>query len=310
VRVSAWLPHWDQERAARSVLANADLFDEVMPFWFGLTSAGSIVPYDGAEDPGVLGALRDAGVRIVPTIANGQDAAPVHAMLSSESARAAHVDDLCRCVLNNRYDGIDVDYENLTAGDRSTFSAFVVELAAALHEEGKEVGVAVYAKTEEPGTWDGPQAQDYAAIASAVDRVQVMGYDYHWQTSDPGPIGPLLWLEAVSRFASAAMPAPKVDLGVHLYGYDWMDGKAQTLTWDRAVERCTRQGAVRNWNAHDAEPWFTYDEGASTHSVWYGDARSVAARLDLAGKHRLGGVAFWCLGGEDPDVWEVVRFRR
>ena len=39
------------------------------------------------------------------------------------------------------------------------------------------------------------------------------------------------------------------------------------------------------------------------HQVWYEDSTSASARLDLVGTYRIGGVATWKLGLEDPNVW-------
>jgi len=221
----------------QSLLAQADLVDEALPFWYELTAEPSVVRYDGAEDP-------RAGVKVRP----------------------AHVGVLVDLVLSYGYDGIDLDCEALAAADRSSFTAFVEELGAALHEHGKALEVPVYAKSSEPGMWGGPQAQDYAAIGAAADRVQIMGYDFHWQTSPPGPIGPRPWLEQVLAFVVSVVPPGKVDLGINLYGYDWVGEAGETVMWDAASARLTDHGAIRQWAADEAEAWFTYVEGDDPHT--------------------------------------------
>ena len=32
-KISAWIPNWDQTRAYNSFMANADLYDEALPYW-------------------------------------------------------------------------------------------------------------------------------------------------------------------------------------------------------------------------------------------------------------------------------------
>jgi spore germination protein YaaH len=46
--------------------------------------------------------------------------------------------------------------------------------------------------------------------------------------------------------------------------------------------------------------------GPQEHVVWYEDARSAAARLEIAERHGTG-VAGWRLGLEDPTVWPILR---
>jgi spore germination protein len=42
------------------------------------------------------------------------------------------------------------------------------------------------------------------------------------------------------------------------------------------------------------------------HEVWIENAASVLARLDLAARYDIAGVAFWRLGQEDPAAWPVI----
>jgi hypothetical protein len=46
------------------------------------------------------------------------------------------------------------------------------------------------------------------------------------------------------------------------------------------------------------------------HEVWLEESASAAARLGLADRYQVGGVATWVLGMEDPLVWEsLARWR-
>jgi spore germination protein len=306
-KVSAWIPYWDQAHALSSFVANADLYDEALPFWYEMQSPTSITAYWQAEDPTVIAGIKARGVRLVPTVANAFDGSRVTSMLSTSAKRNAHVNTLVNLVMAKGYDGIDVDYENMRATDRNHFTTFITQLGKALHAKGKVLDVAVYAKTAEPGTWDGPKSENYAALGKVVDRLQLMTYDYHWNTSAAGAIAPLSWVDQVAAFASKAVAPSKVELGMHLYGYDWVGSNGDSQQWDVMESRRVQHGATKNWDAASAESWFTYTASGSTHTVWYGDSNSVSPRLSIVDKYGLRGAAFWCLGGEDPAVWTTVR---
>ena len=139
---------------------------------------------------------RSAGVRIVPSILNGGfDRARVAEIIHDPARRAQHIDAILALVMENDFDGIDIDYESLYPEDRDNFSLFIEELAAALHAEDKLLSMAVHAKTEEPGNWGGPQAQDWVRLGAAVDEFKIMVYDYHNGASEAGPIAPLAWAD-------------------------------------------------------------------------------------------------------------------
>src|SRR5205814_3726222 len=95
----------------------------------------------------------------------------------------------------HRYDGVDIDYENLwQASDRAGLTALLAELAIAMHAQGKEVSMAVPSLDHEASD----NGYDYGALAQSVDRIHLMGYDFHAIGSDhAGPIAPLGWLRGV-----------------------------------------------------------------------------------------------------------------
>lgn len=321
-RVAAWMPStWDRERARASWDAHRRAIHELSPVWYSIAPAGdgSIIAYAGARDAALIAQAHAQSTLVIPLIHNayddiGVDPTPVSIMIHDPLRRAAHIAALMNEAEAYDYDGIDIDYESLGGPeDREAFSQFIEELAAALHTRGLLLSVTVHPKTAEPGTWEGAQAQDWARIGAAADRVRIMAYAYHWRTSDPGPIAPLWWVEEVTRFAVSVIPPNKVYLGIHFYGHDWSNASSESVTWESAQDRLAAYGATRQWQTSEgwlrpvAEPWFTYtDESGRQHRVWYADGESVAVRIALAQKYSLGGIAVWRLGGEDPAIWQAI----
>jgi len=317
-RVSANLVFWDQGRGFDAIVTNADVLSEVSPFWYHVGADGSVLPYTtewGAtyEDSSMVSFLRARSILVIPSVTNivdgNWDGALVSRIIADPALAAVNVSNLVQLAVSSGYDGIDLDYENLTSSDRAAFSGFVRQLATALHAQGKLLTVNVYAKTSEPGTWDGPMAQDWRVIGDVADQVRIMTYEYHWSTSGPGPISPIDWVSDVLSFARLMIPAQKIMQGVPLYGYDWVGQSGNPLVWEEAVALAAQYGVTINWDANSASPWFQYALKPTQHNVWFENAASVDAKLELAGAYDIGGVTLWRLGGEDPDVWTALRSR-
>jgi len=321
-RVAAWLPtSWDSARARASWQANRIHIQELSPVWYQLDASGdgSINSYAGARDVALVDEAHAQFTLVIPLINNayasaGFDGTPVSRMIHDPARRTAHVNTLVNEVLAYGYDGIDIDYESLNGlADRHAFSLFIEELAQALHAHGKLLSIAIHPKTSKPGSWDGPKAQDWKRIGAAVDRFRVMTYGFHWNTSGPGPIAPLWWMEEVMAFATSVVAPNRVYVGLHLYGHDWTGGSGSSTAWEDVQPLINAQGAVPQWQDTDArgravaEPWFTYtDSLGQPHEVWYANGASIAARLQLVRQYGLGGVAVWRLGGEDPANWLAI----
>ena len=53
-------------------------------------------------------------------------------------------------------------------------------------------------------------------------------------------------------------------------------------------------------------PWLRYFQDGVEHEVWFEDARSIQAKLNLAFDYSLYGVGYWNLDRPFPQNWVVV----
>lgn len=314
-RVVASMPYWAIAADTAVVLAHRSNFSEASPWMYGLDARGDVVPQYEQNDTAVtdaLDSLRSAGLPLVPTIANvvnGGDFTyqPIAGVLHDPGRRAKQVADIVHLVTGNDYAGIDIDYENLRAVDRQVFTDFVTELATALHTRGKTLSVAVFAKADDAGYDQRNQAQDYAAIGRAADQVRLMGYDYHWETSPPGPIAPVEWIGSVLDYAVTQIPAQRIVLGVPLYGYDWTGSTGTPVDERQATALADRYRSAVQWDSSAQAPWFGYTDNAGrSHTVWFENGRSTGAKLDLARHSGISGVFLWMGGPPDDGTWPVL----
>jgi GH18 family chitinase len=97
--------------------------------------------------------------------------------------------------------------------------------------------------------------------------------------------------------------------GVPLYGYDWVGQSGVDHVWEETTALAKQYGATVNWDSSSASPWFAYTARRTRHTVWFENAASVDAKLQMTTAYNAAGVTFWRLGGEDPETWSVLRSR-
>jgi spore germination protein YaaH len=62
-----------------------------------------------------------------------------------------------------------------------------------------------------------------------------------------------------------------------------------------------------NWDQTAQSPWLAYtDDQGTEHEVWFENAYSIKAKLQLAQSYRIGGVFLWLVGDEDDGLWPIV----
>jgi spore germination protein len=313
--IVASVPYWNVSQGTAAVLASRGDVNEVSPWMYGLGPEGQVRLDSGinvAVTEGYLSQLRAEGLPIVPTLANVDARGnwaypPVARVLHDPALMAQQIAAIVALAQQHNYAGIDIDYENLQAGDRQAFTAFVTHLAGALHAKGKILSVALFAKATDAGYAPRNVAQDYAAIGRVADQVRLMGYDYHWATSPPGPIAPVSWISAVLRYAKTQIAPAKIILGVPFYGYDWSGGHGASVTWLEATQLAQRYHAQVQYDGTSQAPWFRYtDSSGHQHTVWFEDAQSARAKFSLAHEAGIGGVYLWMYGNPDPTTWAAL----
>lgn len=291
-----------------SLTRYTDRLSAIAPWAWQVDSYGNVLP---ASDTADLGrALRTAGTRGLATYAlvhnyqNGTfDTQAVHRLLSDEAAWRRAIENIASQAARFGTTGVNLDFENVPAGDREVLTEFVAALAERLRQDGRKLTIAVPAKTSDSPNNSFSGAFDYAALGRLVDGLWLMTYDEHWRTGPPGPVASIGWVERVVRYAISVVPPNRVLLGLPAYGYEWGSGnEARGLTYSQAMARLQALGATLRWHPVAKVPYFA----AGGREVWFENRYSLGYKLTLVSRYDLGGVAIWRLGQEDPGLWDVL----
>ena len=291
---SGWIPYWvtspSKPLGINSAVANADLFTDVSPFWYSALVGGpagvqvKINPNFGngaANIAWAMGQLKAAGLLVLPAIADGTGKGKMAAALADPAKRAVHVADIVNLVMANGFDGIDLDYEVFAFSDGSSswattqpnWTAFIQELGAALHAQGKLLAVTIPPPCSLAGTCSektGYWVYNIAGIAPHTDRIRIMAYDYHY--NGIGPIAPIDWVRSLAQYGAAVAGGPKIQIGVPTYGRAWTKksaaGKYQLTGSCPSAGSSAYNSLTKMASATDAEiPGLLASVGVSPESI-------------------------------------------
>jgi hypothetical protein len=319
---------------------NKDLMKEVLPFWFSLKSPTVIRNDYNTGNPSwpmadTVCLMRRAGLQIIPTMTDGTAKLVLAGYLANPTTRTTIVNSIVNLVNVNGFDGIDLDYEGFAFVDGNTtwtrtaplWVAFVKELSTAMHASKKILSITTPYLYNPSEKQKGYFVYAWADIASSIDRLRIMTYDY--SVAKPGPNAPIAWVDKTVRYAISIMPSSKVYVGLPGYGRDWItavQGKcpvsappglkagaeASIFLMVNAERKIAIDNATPRFDESVSEATYSYTQtfngltttGASTscnvsRTVWYQNSRSYAERMALVAKYRLGGAALWTLGMQD-----------
>ncbi|TGE33490.1 glycosyl hydrolase family 18 protein [Desulfosporosinus sp. Sb-LF] len=300
--VSGWIPYWDQAQALSVVQNNLDTFNEMTPFWYDVTSTGTLTALTNSENSTLISFAQTNGRTLTPLISNEYNGTTVSTIINSPAVVQSHITNIVNKVVSMGYSGIEIDYENISSTDHSAFTSFVQNLGTQLHANGKTLMLCVPAKTISTSY----TAYDYVALGQAVDKMRIMAYDYSWSGSIAGSIAPYSWVNNVLLYAITAIPPSKIELGVPDYGYDWVGTSGKGVTYSQAINTANTYGAQITDDAQNG-PHYSYTVNGISHTVWFEDSTSVNTLLDLVNKYNINGISIWRLGGEDSNIYPAIR---
>jgi len=299
-----------------------DALDDALPrltflsvFACQVSATGELTPM--ANDARVIERAKAAKVRPHMVIANieegkGFQPATVQALLESPAAQARLLASCVKLMQEKGYTGLDVDFEYVPAAARESLGCFLAKARAWMHDEGFLLTSAVPPKTAD--NQGGPlfEGFDFWAQGKYNDYVTLMTYEWGYQGGPPGPVAPIAEVRRAVEFAMSRMPKSKILMGIPNYGYDWripwQQGTNATVVQNPgAITIAARHGANIQFDEKAQTPWFRYTEpGGQQHEVWFEDARSIRAKLELVRELGIAGVSYWTVNYPFAANWTLV----
>ena len=235
-----------------------------------------------------------------------------HSIFANEAVQDRLINNLVITLRNKGYAGVDIDFEYVYPMDRELYNDFLEKVVTRLREEEFIITTALAPKVRANQVGTLYEAHDYATHGRLADHVIIMTYEWGYTYGPPMAVAPLNQVERVIQYAVTEIPSKKILMGIPNYGYDWTlpyeQGRpAKSISNTNAIALAAEKGVEIQFDPVAKAPSFYYkDESGSLHIVWFEDARSIKAKLDLVTKYNLGGVSFWTVMNYFPQAFAVL----
>jgi spore germination protein YaaH len=256
----------------------------------------------------------------------GFDQPSIHRVLNHAEARATALRSLAALCRDNKFDGIQFDFENFHVRDKDAFTSFTREAVDSVHRAGCMLSAAVVPRLgENPGTnsydkWiheNWRAAFDYKALADTLDFISYMTYAQHTGGSPPGPVAGYPWmLKCLEYVLSLGVPPSKISLGLAAYSdwwypvYDEKNGSrlsGSDISYKRGRQILTPTGASPRWDPVQKSEYAMWEERGVMRHMWLENSRAFMEKRELVKKYNLRGYSVWLLGHEDPRLWDALK---
>ncbi|TYS68182.1 glycoside hydrolase family 18 protein [Sutcliffiella horikoshii] len=251
---------------------------------------------------------------------------------ASEDSRARFAESVLRFILENGFDGVDLDWEYPVSGghpdnvnrpeDKRNYTLLLKKIRETLNDQEKKDGKE-YLLTIAAGASESHAANmELSELHQYVDYIQLMTYDINGEWDEltglnaplyPDPNSEFSWQwsvkDGIDTYISSGVPSEKLVMGMPFYGrvfheantdnnglYQAFNGGTSLSYGKLKADYIGKNGFERHWIEETQVPVLYNGETF----ISYDDEESIAKKTDFLKKYHLGGAMMWELS-QDPE---------
>ncbi|MEZ2337454.1 glycosyltransferase [Mucilaginibacter sp. RCC_168] len=233
-------------------------------------------------------------------VSGGFDTKDVERIIKSKKLRTGFINSVIHSLTKNKFQGINVDFNEIKDRNSKEYLTFLQELYKALHAKNFLVTQNVIADDE---------AYDLKKLQHYNDFLFVMAIDEHYDATNAGDLSNQHWVEQILDDVCSQIPSEKVILTFAAGGYDWPEKSVgHAIGYQQAISTAQEKQSKIIFDPLSANLHFNYvDQDSLDHTIYFTDAATNFNVIRMADDWATGGVALWRLGSEDPRLWSYFQ---
>ncbi len=287
-----------------SVLEGTQGLNTISPTWF------SVIDNDGTisslASPSYVEQAHAAGLEVWGLIDNFSSKVDTLEFLSDTTARNHIIEQLMKEAKRVDLDGINLDFETITATQAPHYVQFIRELSIACRLNSLVFSI------------DNPVPMPYNRYYNleeqgiVADYVIIMGYDEHYAGSeDAGSVASIGFVEGGIMDTLESVPAEKVINAIPFYTRVWIESfgggiTSEILGMESSLNYIKQNGMDIYWHEGSGQNIATLEGDNAIYTIWVEDDLSIKKKMELIKEYDLAGVAIWKLGLESESVWPII----
>ncbi len=297
----------------------------IAPTWFSLSDTeGNIA---SLADPDYVNYAHQSNIEVWAVLRDFHGGISsydeTYEVLSYTSKRTRVINQVIAEALQSGVDGINLDFELISAECGEHYIQFVRELSVKCRQNGLVFSVDNYVPQPYNDHYD---IEEQGVVA---DYVMIMGYDEHTEGSyQAGSVASLGYLEDGIAEALKAVPAEKLVAGVPFFTRLWFETPkteeelaaeegteaasypnnvtSYAYGMEEAAEIVSSAGVQTEWDDAAKQNYAQWEADGGVYKIWLEDGQSLEEKLKVIKANNLAGVAEWSLGMEDSSVWDLI----
>lgn len=236
--------------------------------------------------------------------------------LLNEESQDRLAENILNILRNKGLYGINLSFEFISPATLPYVESAYARIANKIMSEGFLAFATINPDIELVGTEVNFMRVDYTLLGQMADNVLFMSYEWAVNPNPPSPITSIYTTEMYLNFLKETILPEKLNLGLSTIGYDWElpyftgISSVRSLTYDSAVAIARNENVPIEFDEISQTPFFMYSVRRgpfpTDHIVWFIDARSINALLNLVSDNNLHGIGICNITVFNPQLWLIV----
>lgn len=288
-----------------SVLDQSKGINTISPTWFSVASSEGTITSLASEV--YVQRAHNAGVEVWALCDDFNQKVSIIDVLSYTSRREKLENELIANAIRYNLDGINIDFESITAKSANHYIQFLRELSIKCRNNGIVLSVDNYV----PAPYN--SFYDLKEQGQVVDYLAIMAYDEHHSNSEEsGSVSSMGFFQDAINNTLEDVEKERVIMGIPFYTRLWTesnDGRLSSTTYNMEQIRTMldANGVKARWDEETGQNYAEYKTKEGLNKVWIEDDKSIESRMKAATDAKVAGTAYWKLGMEQPGIWRVIQ---
>lgn len=237
-------------------------------------------------------------------------------ILLNEELQRKQISNILTILTMKGYYGINITFQYINISTLNRYETYLFNLFEALNQAGFYVFVTISPKINLVNNQVEIEQVNYSIINQLAHNIIFMSYEWATNVNPPSPIISVTNISYFITYINTIIPPDKVIIGIPTVGYDWQlpfvagISEVRSLSLTTAVDLARNVNAIIQFDEISQTPFYIYYDTSNLisiqHIVWFIDARSINALLNLANENRLLGSGIWNIMNYNPQLWLLI----
>ncbi|WOO37075.1 LysM peptidoglycan-binding domain-containing protein [Anaerocolumna sp. AGMB13020] len=286
-------------------------------FGYRLTRNADVIEPDDEEILQLTRAYKVAPLMLISSLSFegvGSEEDVYHILFSEENVKR-YAANILAVLKRKGFYGVSFILSYITGDIVGIYNRFAKIMAESLNSEGYAVFISISPVTDIENNVIAFERIDYSEIAKEATQMVIMNYNWGYYFGPPTPVASISTLQLFIDYLITLIPRDKMNIGLPVIGYSWLlpyligITRANAITYDAAIELALTTGSKIQFDEISQNPHFEYYLGVEIprkYVVWFVDARTIDALLDLVIINNFPGISIWNIMTYFTQLWLVI----